>query len=232
MNLTVIYGTMDKTNTYDCVQLLLNYLRLNINIQTKEFFLGEDYFYYEYASHYHHFMRKSNVTSDINIIVKSIIKSDLIIFASPVSACDISTEMKKLLNNLSLCIVNNSAYPLSNKIGIAMSTAAGAGLFTTVRTLKKNLNFLGIYNTFKFSKSLYETNWECINSRLKKQIRKKILKLSFKIIDTYKNLHAARSTTLIKPEFSKTKPVLKNSAYNIINFNSFKRTKYYNTKHI
>lgn len=232
MNITIIYESIDKTNTYNCVQLLLNKLKLNINIQTTEFFLTQDSIYYEYSSNYTHYMQKCYCINDISSIAKSIIQSDLIIFASQISACDISADMKTVLNSLSLYITNKSTYQMNNKIGIAISSTAGAGLFNSIRTLKRNLNFLGISNTFKFSKTLYELNWEYINSKTKKQLSKKILELSYKILNTYSSLHPVTFPLLIDSSSSVAKPVLKNKTYNIINFNSLKKHKNYHRKNI
>ena len=55
MNVTIIYGTMRKANTYNCVQLLLNNLRLNMNIKVTEFFLPKDLplFYGEFSISYY-----------------------------------------------------------------------------------------------------------------------------------------------------------------------------------
>ena len=62
---------------------------------------------------------------------------------------------------------------MNNKIGLVMSTASGAGLFYTTKSLKRNLNFWGINNTFKFSKTLYEMDWEDVTLKTKIQIDRK-----------------------------------------------------------
>ena len=119
-------------------------------------------------------------------ITNSLDKSDLIILACPVLNCDITAEMKLLLNDLYYkSIENNTSSFMNNKIGLVMSTAAGAGLFHTTKILKRNLNFLGINNIFKFSKTFYEINWEYVTLKTKLKINKKIFKLSNKILDLY-----------------------------------------------
>ena len=86
MNVTIIYGTTKKASTYNCVQLLLNNLRLNMNIKVTEFFLPKDLPSFNRRcfsclingeERPHHF-------NYVDSIVKSLDDSDLIILASPV----------------------------------------------------------------------------------------------------------------------------------------------------
>lgn len=231
MNVTIIYGSMDKTKTYNCVQLLLSQLRLNINISVKEFYLPHSSFYHGYFSYYKNSVKIYH--TNINSVEKSILTSDLIIFASPVFTCDISSEMKTFLNKLSICITNNVFDPMlmRNKIGIAISITAGAGPFSVTKTLKRNLNFLGINHIFKFSKSLYETNWGDMNLKTKEQIDKKILKLSHKIVNLHNNLHTIDSPVLNEVTSQKINSTF-NDNYNIINLNSWKKEGYYHSRRI
>ena len=177
MNVTIIYGTTRKASTYNCVQLLLNNLRLTMTINVIEFFLPKDLPYFcrgcfscpingeDTCPHF----------NDIDYITNSLDESDLIILACPVFTCDISTDMKSLLDHLFYKYIQNKTSSfMSNKIGLVMSTTAGAGLFHTTNTLKRNLIFWGINNVFRFSKTLYEINWEDVTLKTKIQINKRI----------------------------------------------------------
>ena len=135
----------------------------------------------------------------VDSIVKSLDDSDLIILACPVFTCDITTEMKSFLDHLSYQYMQKKTnYSMNNKIGLVMSTAAGAGLFHTTRTLKRNLNFWGINKIFKFSETLYEMNLEDVTLKTKIQINKKIFKLSNNILNLYSNSHPIKATILSK----------------------------------
>ncbi|EKQ50495.1 MULTISPECIES: NAD(P)H-dependent oxidoreductase [unclassified Clostridium] len=235
MNVTVIYGNIKNTNTYDCVQLLLNTLKKNIKIKTNEFFLPESYFdnnYYTYTKNYLNIYSNTTITDSI---IKSLGNSDLIILASTVFMCDISSEMKILLNNLSNHRMENSLNSLmNNKIGLVISTSAGAGLPYTAKTLKKSLQHLGINNTFKFYKTLYESNLENVNYKTRKKISKQISKLSYKILDLYLSPRPLKSSLLSKIVSPKINTALKTSSnYNVIDINSWKRqTCYHHGKNI
>lgn len=233
VNVTVIYGSMGKTSTYNCVQLLLNNLRLNINIKVNEFFLSQDYYDHDYYLSPEDYLNVYSNATIIDSIAKSLSTSDLIIFASPAFACDISGEMKLLLKTLSSHHLINSHHSLMhNKIGLAISTTPGAGLSYITKTLKKNLTLLGINNTFTFSKTLYEINWKNINLRTKKQIHKKFLKLSYKILTLYNNSHSPKVSFFKKLTSTKVNMLNKNNDYKVIDLNYRKKETYYHSKHI
>lgn len=233
MNVTIIYGSTGKTNTYNCVQLLLNNLRLNVNVKVKEFFLTKDYFYDGYFSYLKKGKKTYNNINNIDYIIKSLNNSNLIILASPVFTCDISPEMKMLLDKLSYrCMVNNQNSLMHDKIGLALSITAGAGLFHVTKILKKNLILWGINNTFKFSEVLYEINWDDLSLKTKKQIHKKVFKLSYKILDLYSNPHIIKSPNFNKIGLPKIKPVLRKNNYNVIDFNCWRKQTYTNGRHI
>ncbi|OPJ66048.1 NAD(P)H-dependent oxidoreductase [Clostridium chromiireducens] len=233
MNVTVIYGSMGKTSTYNCVQLLLNNLKLNINIKVNEFFLSQNYYDHDYYLYPENYLNVYSNTTIVNSIAKSLNASDLIIFASPSFTCDISDEMKLLLRSLSSHhLINAHDSSMHNKIGLAISTTPGAGLSYTTKILKKNLNYLGINKTFTFSKTLYEVNWKNISLRTKKQLHKKFLKLSYKILTLYNKSHNPKASFFNKLTSPKVNMLSKNNDYKVIDLNYRKKETYYHSKHI
>ena len=220
VNVTVIYGTMKRANTYNCVQLLLNNLSVATSIKVREFFLPKD-LPLLYGNSPSNTIISENTLLHLNstsYITDSLDKSDLIILACPVSKCDITAHMKLLLNHLHYkSIDNNSSSFMKNKIGLVISTSAGAGLFHSTEIMKKSLNFLGITNICKFSKTFYEKNWDYVTSKTKLKINKKVFKLSNKIIALYLSTHtksAAISNQIIS---SKVIPIFNTNNSNVLN---------------
>ena len=222
MNVTIIYGTTKKTSTYNSVQLLLNSLKLNINIKVTEFLLPKDLpsFNRECFSCIINGEEKRTRFNYVDSIVKSLDDADLIILASPAFICDISTDMESFLEHISYRYMQKKTnYSTNNKIGLVMSTVTGAGLFHTTRTLKRNLNLWGINNTFKFSEVLYEIDWEDVTLKSKLQINKKVFKLSNKILDLYSTSHPIKLPILNKVTSSQKSTIFKEYHCNIIDFN-------------
>ncbi|WP_160689487.1 NAD(P)H-dependent oxidoreductase [Clostridium sp. C2-6-12] len=229
MNVSVIYGTTKKACTYNCVQLLLNNLKLTTPITVKEFFLekkissNSDIFFSCYVNGDFIYLKSNS----IDYLTASVDKSDLIILASPVIQCDITAELKSLLNYLFYKPDEYNRKTFMNaKIGLVMSTAAGAGLPHTVNNLKKNLFFLGINNIFRFGETIYEMNWEDIDLKTKLRINKRIFKLSNKILNKYATFHSANGTVLNKIIPYVFKPNFKNRHTNVIPINLKKNREY------
>lgn len=225
MNVTIIYGTIRKASTYNCVQLLLNNIKLNIDIKVTEFFLPRDlpYFCRECTSCLINLENACPHLNDSNYIITSLYKSDLIILACPVFKCDISSNMKLLLDNLSYKFIQDKSNSfMSKKIGLVMSTAAGAGLFYTTETLKKNLAFWGIKNIFKFSSTIYEINWDHVNLTTKKKMQKKIFTLSCEILNLYTNSSPIKVPIINKITFLQKRTRFKEYNCEVIDFTSCK----------
>ena len=235
MNISVIYGTTRKTCTYNCVQMLLNNLKLTIPINVKEFFLEKEvpnYFDEFFLCYINGEIIYPN-SNPIDYLTNSLDNSDLIILASPVIQCDTTTELNSLLNLLFFkSIEYNTQSFMNTKIGLVMSTTSGAGLSHTTNNLKKNLFFWGIHNVFRFSKTLYEIDWEDVSLRTKIKINKRIFKLSNKILDIYLN-SSTKNTVSNKTIDYKFEPTLKNKYNNILNVNFRKKHIYaHNTRKI
>jgi len=225
VNVTIIYGTVRDTNTYNCVQLLLNNLRLSINISVTEFFLSKDLISFcgDFLSHPPNTEDTLLNFDYTDYITDSLNESDLIILACPVFACDISADMKLFLNHLYYkSIRNHTSYFMDTKIGLVISTASGAGLFNTTRTLKRNLKFWGINNIFVFSKTFYEINWDYVTLKTRMQLNKQTFKISNKILHMYINLHNSNIQFLRRRVISKRNPTFNNNC-NIIDFNCRKK---------
>lgn len=215
VNVTIIYGTLSNASMYNCVQLLLNRIELNMNIS--EFFLPKDLpaFNRGCFSYIINGEERRPHFNYVDSIVKSLDCSDLIILASPVFECDISTEMKSFLDHLNYRYMQDKTnYLMNNKIGLVMSTATGAGLFNTTRTLKRNLKSWGISKIFKFSDNLYDINSQDVSLKT----NEKISKISNKILDLYSNLHTIKTPAFTKITSSNIECILKNNNCNVIDF--------------
>ncbi|WP_158078757.1 NAD(P)H-dependent oxidoreductase [Clostridium puniceum] len=223
MNIAIIYGTTRKACTYNCVQMLLNSLRLTIRINVKEFFLEKDF--PNYSDKFFSCFINNEVTypnsNSIEYLTKSLNNSDLIILACPVIQCNMTTELKSLLEHLFYkSIEYNTKSIMNNKIGLVISTTSGAGLSYITNNLKKNLIFWGIHNVFRFSKTLYEMNWEDVDLKTKFKINKKIFKLSNKILNIYLNSSYNKTISY------KYQSIFKNKYNNIIDVNFHKKRTY------
>jgi multimeric flavodoxin WrbA len=75
----------------------------------------------------------------------AILKADGVILASPVHCMDVSAGMKNLIDHMAyMWMPHRPDRQMFDKIGLVVSTAAGAGMGRTNATMKKALVFMGV----------------------------------------------------------------------------------------
>jgi multimeric flavodoxin WrbA len=231
LNITIIYD--NKNNAFNCVQLLLHNLKINVDLEVTEFYLSGKHGTLKKLSYIENFNSHSPDMDTFKKIITSLKKSDLFIIASQISNCDISIGMKNFFYNLSQYFIDAKIKSLiHNKIGIVVSTTAGAGLFYNTNLLKKNLNLLGMNYIFKFHETLYETNWNDINLKTKMKINKNAFNITYKILNLYNNLHSVGSQFFNKKICMPNIHLIPSAKNNIIDVSCLEKQDHYLHKHM
>ncbi len=190
MKITVIYGTEHKGSTYNIVQLFLKSLKNEID-EINEFFMPKDMPHFcrgcslcfmkgeEFCPHY----------KEVNIIEKAMERADLLIFSSPVYVYHTTGQMKALLDHFGYqWMVHRPNKSMFGKMALVVSTAAGAGMKSTVKDITDSLNFWGVAKVFKYKKAVAAINWEGVAHNKKEEIGKDVSNISAKIIKFSKNI--------------------------------------------
>ncbi|GIM30407.1 flavin reductase [Clostridium polyendosporum] len=146
MKVTIIYGNNREGNTYNCVSVFKNQLREYNNIDYAEYFVPRDMPYFcsgcmncicngeDKCPHY----------KTMKPIIDDIMTSDGVILASPVYVMNVSGSMKALLDHLAkMWMPHRPNIEIFQKVGIAISTAAGAGIKEANKTLTNTFKFMG-----------------------------------------------------------------------------------------
>ena len=184
MKVTVIYGVMHKGSTYNCVKQLIDQLGEKHQITFEEFRLAGDMPHFccgcgncflkgeDTCPHY----------KEMAPIQTSLEGADLIILASPCYVFDVSGQMKVFLDHLGYRWMVHRPHPsMFNKLGVCISTTAGAGAKRTTQTMKKSLTFWGVKKVFSYGKAVKALNFEEANDKTKTEINSDIKKLSNQI---------------------------------------------------
>lgn len=125
----------------------------------------------------------------VNPIVTSLEDADIIVLASPVYVFNVTGQMKTFLDHLAYRWYSHRPHPnMFNKVGIAFSTTAGAGLGQTLKTLTTQLNFWGTKRIFKFGQVVNGVEWNDIPQKIKINANKKLIKLAKKVSKTVKKI--------------------------------------------
>ncbi len=199
MNITVIYGTEHRGSTFNIVQLFLKSLQ-NEADEINEFFLPKDMPYFccgcslcfmkgeEFCPHH----------EKVSIIAKALERADLLIFSSPVYVYHTTGQMKTLLDHFGYqWMVHRPNKSMFGKMALVVSTAAGAGMKSTVRDITDSLEFWGVAKIFRYKKAVAAINWEGVGHKKKEAIQKDVDKITHKIIKSSKKVSPGIKTKAI-----------------------------------
>lgn len=217
MNITVIHGQVHKGNTYNITHELIN----NLNNSNKIDFNKEDlneYFLYKDAPYFCVGCNKCFYDSEfscpsseyIQKIVDSIIKSDLLIIDSPTYVLEMTGALKNFFDHLAyMWVSHRPREEMFSKKAIIISSAAGHGTKNVIKSIKKQLFYLGITDVYSYGKNVASAKWDDTSDKIKEKIKEDILKLSKKI-----NNKKAKTSLKMKIVFYFMTKMQKSNNYN------------------
>lgn len=222
IKMTVIHGQLHKGSTYNITQQLID----KISGQEKEvyeYFMpsdGPDYCIGCYRC-FDEGEGKCPHAEKVQRIVKSMEKSDIIIINSPTYCFGMTGQLKTLFDHFGyMWLSHRPNEVMFNKIGIVISTAAGAGASKVSKALEQQMFWLGIPKVYKYSKNVNAANWEMVPSNIKKSIKDDVSKLSKKVES---KVGKPRSNFRLQFIFNIMRMMQKSNDWNMIDQNHWKK---------
>jgi multimeric flavodoxin WrbA len=180
MKVTVIYGTPHKGSTYNVVKKLTAALE---GAEIIEYCLPKDMDKFCLGC-FNCFLKGEDKCPhylSVNPIIKSIEQSDVVILSSPCYVMNMSGELKALLDHLAYMWMAHRPHPsMFSKVGIVVTTTAGAGAGKTAKLIKQNMTFWGIPKVFTIAARVSAMGWEDVSDKTKAKIEGKISKTAAK----------------------------------------------------
>ena len=196
MKTVIIYGQSHKGSTYHIGHMLGE----KIGGEVVEFFLPKDFDEFclgctncfmkgeEFCPH-HEKLKK---------IVDELEKADVIILSSPVYCMHASGAMKAFLDHLGyMWMAHRPKGEMFSKIGVCISTGAGAGMKRCNKDMADSLFYWGVPKIYQYGKAVAAQSYEEISDDKKKEIDNKTSKLA----------------RIIKKKNGKVKPGFKTKAF-------------------
>lgn len=188
MNITIIHGTNRRGSTYHITHQIIEKLDERIHPIITEYFVPQALLQACvgcYQCIYESETKCPHASSTLPI-KQSMLEADLIVLTSPVYVFDVSGSMKTLLDHFAYqWMSHRPEKSMFNKLGLSVVTAAGAGLKSTEKTLKTNLHFWGIKQTFGLKHAVMSKSYEEISEKIKAKLEKKTDKMARKISNAY-----------------------------------------------
>jgi multimeric flavodoxin WrbA len=190
MKLVVIHGNTRHGSTWNCAEIFKNELCKLTNAEVTEFFLPRDmpHFCNGCFSCFMNGELTCPHAEKVTPILTAMLEADGIVLTSPVYAMDVSGQMKALLDHLCFMWMSHRPNPeMFHKIGITITTTAGAGLGHTAKTLQNSLKFWGVKKIFTVKYPVAAMKWDEISDKKKAQIQKDASVMAKKITKAVRN---------------------------------------------
>ncbi len=172
MEITIIHGQMHKGSTYQMSKMIVKRIitedsfihEFFMPIDTPPYCVGCYKCIYEGELHCHH-------AEKVQPIVKAIEKSNLIIVDSPTYCYEMTGQLKTFFDHLAyMWLSHRPNTAMFSKVGIVISTAAGAGAKNVVKDLSRQLFWLGVAKTYCISQNVNSSSWREVPESIKQKI--------------------------------------------------------------
>jgi len=197
MNITIIYGQKHKGNTWAFVKLFLEQFE---DAYVAEFYLPDESLGY-CAGCVKCIMRDEKTCPHakyMQTITTSLDNADLLIIASPCYAMGMTGQLKTLFDHLAYRYMAHRPEPsMFSKQALAISTAAGAGMGKTAKTIADNLFWWGVARIYQYGLRIYAPDFESIPDKRKKKIVRKVKRIARNIQINNKRVKVGLKTKLM-----------------------------------
>ncbi len=179
MKITVIHGQSHKGSTYNIAKELCD----KLGGEVTEFFLPKDFdCFCKGCTACFTDETKCPDYEKLRPITDAIDNADVIILTSPVYVMHSTGSMKAFLDHYGYrFLVHRPEEKMFTKQAVCISTAAGAGMGSTIKDMADSTFFWGIAKTYKLGVAVMETRWEMVKPEIKSKINRKTTSLARKI---------------------------------------------------
>ena len=172
MEITILHGVKHKGSTYNISKQITEHLS-DENTVVNEFFAQNDMPHFcigcmncvlkgeDKCPHY----------ENVSKIVSAMERADIIIVDSPTYVMEMTGQLKALFDHFAyMYIVHRPNMTMFNKIGIVVSTAAGAGTGRVNKSLANQLYYLGVPKVIKYGKNVRASGYHQVTDKIKDEI--------------------------------------------------------------
>ena len=181
MKITIIHGQNHKGSTYNITHKLAE----KLNGEITEFFLPKDFgeFCLGCGTCFTTSEKKCPHYEKTLPLTAAIDAADVLIFDSPVYVYHVTGAMKAFLDHYGYrWMVHSPEESMFRKQAVCITTAAGAGLSSTLKDMKDSFYFWGVAKIYKYGIAVAALNWNGVSDKKRKSIDKATKKLAEKIL--------------------------------------------------
>lgn len=183
MKIVALHGQMHKGSTYNITRLFLDNLS-DESTEIIEFFMPKDTPSFCIGCFNCFTKGEENCPHSgiVQPIANAIEEADLIILESPCYVFGMTGQLKTFLDHLGYRWMAHRPHPkMFSKVGLVISTAAGAGTKRVTKDLKDNLFYWGVPKIYSYGKNVAAASWETVNPEKRLKIEKEVIQIAIQI---------------------------------------------------
>ncbi len=175
MEITVIHGQVHKGSTYHISSSLLKKLADEDTV-VHEYFLPKDGPDFCVGCFNCIYQGENKCLGAVSVqeIVKSMCLSQAIIIDSPTYCFEMSGQLKTLFDHMGyMWMSHRPRREMFDKIGIAVTTASGAGTKNITKSIARQLFWWGVPKTYRLGINVSASSWKEVPEKIKRKIELK-----------------------------------------------------------
>lgn len=218
MKVTILNGNTRHGSTWHCMDMLRQELAKSETLDVTEFSLPRDmpHFCNGCFNCIYHGEAKCPHADTVNPIIEALLAADLIILTSPIYALDISGQMKAMLDHLCFMWLTHRPNPaMFNKIGLTITTTAGAGLGHATKTLRNSLNFWGVKRIYSMKNVVAASKWSEVSAKKQAKIQKNTVAMAKRIIKVSRKIESLPTPIFQRFMFFMMTGMMKKNTWNL-----------------
>ncbi len=183
MDITLIHGQMHKGSTWHASTMLKEQLA-DKDTRVHEFFLPADGPGFCLGCFQCIFSGEETCphVQKVQPIVQALEASEIIIIDSPTYCFEMSGQLKVLFDHLGYMWMSHRPNErMFHKTGIAVSTCAGAGAKSAVRSMARQLEWLGVAKVYQIALKTSASSFQDMPDRLRIEMEKETAKVAAQI---------------------------------------------------
>lgn len=182
MKTVVIHGQKHKGSTYHITKMLLEKMNCD-ECDISEFYVNG---INDCTGCFQCVMKGEQYCPDrtqTEEIIKAIEEADVIVIDSPTYVLNMSGQLKTFFDHMGYRWVTHRPYPtMKEKIGVAISTTAGAGALKTTKEIATQMRWWCVGKVYRIPVAVSAMNWNQVSSKKKKEIEKITTKTAKSVI--------------------------------------------------
>lgn len=173
MKITVIHGQKHKGSTYHVTQMMISKL-VSSKDEVTEFYVNE---INDCVGCFQCIMKGEESCPhryQTDKMIKAVEEADVIIIDSPTYVLSVSGQLKTFFDHMAYRWMPHRPYPtMKHKIGIAISTTAGAGAKKTTKFIESQMSWWSVGKIYQLPVTVAAMNWNQVSAKRKAIIDKK-----------------------------------------------------------